>query len=371
MHNDDQQHELKALVSLDQDSSFRIAIVGQTANEKARESVLERYRERKTEQTLRRQRADIALFERYLAAAQAPLLGMADDLEQWRHITFGLVEGFQRWQLQQGYSIGSVNVRLDTIRMYCTLAMQAGFLDTSERALIYTIRKVNAKEGRNIDEKRERRGIKTRKDHSKKDTPVVVEPLLCRRLKDHLRILDTDIARRDLLLVCLLADHGLRCGEVAGLNASCINLTRGTLLFYRHKVNKTQIHYLTQDTIAAAQLYFERFHPTNHLFEGDPRAEKQLPDGRIRPGKTREDGLDDTSINARIRVLGKLIGIKNLSPHDLRHSWATEHARQGVNVKALQQAGGWNSPYMPLHYVQENDIANEGLVNRDGRLRKE
>ena len=70
-------------------------------------------------------------------------------------------------------------------------------------------------------------------------------------------------------------------------------------------------------------------------------------------------------------MLGKLIGIKNLSPHDLRHSWATEHARQGVNVKALQQAGGWSSPSMPLHYVQENDIANEGLVNRDGRLRKE
>jgi integrase len=296
---------------------------------------------------------------------------MSDDLAQWRHITFGLVEGFQRWQLQQGYSIGSVNVRLDTIRMYCTLAMQAGFLDTSERALIYTIRKLNPKEGRNIDEKRKKRGIKTRQEHSKKDKPVVVEPLLCRRLKDSLRTLDTDLARRDLLLVCLLADHGLRCGEVAGLSATCINLTRGTLTFYRHKVNKTQIHYLTDDTIAAAQAYFERFHPTEHLFEGDPRVEKQLPDGRIRPGKTREDGLDDTSINARIRVLGRLIGIKNLSPHDLRHSWATEHARQGVNVKALQQAGGWSSPYMPLHYVQDNNIANEGLINRDGSLRKE
>jgi integrase len=367
----EKQDDLRALVPLAQASSSRIALAGQIANEKAREGVLERYRERKTEQTLRRQRADIALFERYLTEAQAALQNMADDLAQWGHITFGLVEGFQRWQLQQGYSIGSVNVRTDTIRMYCTLAMQAGFLDPSERALIYTIRKLNPKEGRNIDEKRKKRGIKTRKDHTKKDRPVVVDPLLCRRLKDHLRVSDTDLARRDLLLICLLADHGLRCGEVASLKASSICLARGTLTFYRHKVNKTQTHYLTDDTTMAARLYFERFHPTDHLFEGDPRTEKVLPDGRVRPGKAREDGLDDTSINARVRVLGRLIGIKNLSPHDLRHSWATEHARQGVNVKALQQAGGWSSPYMPLHYVQDNEIANEELLNRNAGMRRD
>lgn len=106
-------------------------------------------------------------------------------------------------------------------------------------------------------------------------------------------------------------------------------------------------------------------------FEGDSRREKVLPDGQTRPGKRREDGLDDASINARIHLLGRLIGIKNLSPHDLRHSWATEHAQRGVNVKDLQQAGGWSSLYMPLHYVQDSEIANEGLINRGARSGKE
>ena len=123
--------------------------------------------------------------------------------------------------------------------------------------------------------------------------------------------------------------------------------------------------------IANEKVRFEPFCPAVFLFEGDSRREKALPDGRTRPGKRREDGLDDTSINARIRLLGRLIGIKNLSPHALRHSWATEHAQRGVNVKDLQQAGGWSSPYMPLQYVQDSEIANEGLINHGTRAGKE
>lgn len=357
----------QALIALAEEQLPLVALAGQVADARAREDVLERYRERKTAQTLRRQRADIALFERFLATMGAPVLDMADELARWQHITFGLVEGFMRWQLQEGYSLGSINVRLNTIRMYCTLAMQAGFLSAEARALIYTVRQLNATEGRNIDEKRVQRGITTRKEGSKKPEAVIVAPFLCRQLKDYLRTLETELARRDLLLVCLLADQGLRCGEVAQLKANCFDLGRGTMTFYRHKVHKTQTHYLTDDTARAARDYFERFHPTLSLFEGDPRAEKKLPDGSIRPGKRREDGLDDTSINARVRLLGRSIGIPNLSPHDLRHSWATEHARKGANIKALQQAGGWSSPAMPLHYVQESEIANEGLIEHERR----
>jgi hypothetical protein len=33
-----------------------------------------------------------------------------------------------------------------------------------------------------------------------------------------------------------------------------------------------------------------------------------------------------------------------------------------TDIKALQTAGGWNSPAMPLRYAEENTIANEGVV---------
>jgi hypothetical protein len=44
----------------------------------------------------------------------------------WQSITYGLIETFVRWQLQQGYAIGSINVWLATIKKYCALATKAG-----------------------------------------------------------------------------------------------------------------------------------------------------------------------------------------------------------------------------------------------------
>jgi hypothetical protein len=35
--------------------------------------------------------------------------------------------------------------------------------------------------------------------------------------------------------------------------------------------------------------------------------------------------------------------------------------RAGTPIKALQDAGGWNSPNMPLRYAESAEIANEGV----------
>jgi integrase len=56
------------------------------------------------------------------------------------------------------------------------------------------------------------------------------------------------------------------------------------------------------------------------------------------------------------------VGIDNLSAHDCRHYWATRATQLGTHPRALQQAGGWNSPAMVMRYVDESEIANEGVV---------
>ncbi|HXQ38644.1 MAG TPA: tyrosine-type recombinase/integrase, partial [Anaerolineales bacterium] len=68
------------------------------------------------------------------------------------------------------------------------------------------------------------------------------------------------------------------------------------------------------------------------------------------------------AINKRVELLGRKVGIENLSPHDLRHYWATNAARKGTPVKNLQQAGGWNSPAMPLHYIEAEQVANDRVI---------
>jgi integrase len=69
----------------------------------------------------------------------------------------------------------------------------------------------------------------------------------------------------------------------------------------------------------------------------------------------------DRTLRTRVGQLGAAVGLDHLSPHDCRHYWATAATRAGTPIKALQDAGGWNSPNMPLRYAESAEIANEGV----------
>jgi integrase len=322
--------------------------LGAIANEVARRSVLSLYKETKSAETLRRQSRDIASFEEYLDAVQHHTENMIGDLSLWEGMTYGIVSAFQRWLLLQGYSIGTVNVRMATIKSYCDLATQAGYITGDDMAVVRGIRGYNRKAGRNIDEKRatQRRGRKKAQTVLLSDGHV---ELLKRKLYE---MSPTDMtAARDYLLFCLFVDLGLRCGEVAELETRNIDTLTGTLIFYRRKVDKTQTHNLKGDTLEAAKRYL-RLAPSGHkLFTGYA----------YKDHKKASDGLSTRALNKIISRLGAMIEVAGLSPHDLRHYWSTLAIRKGTNIKALQQAGGWNSPTMPLKYAEESKIANEGV----------
>jgi integrase len=313
--------------------------IGEAANHVARQSLLEDYQERKSFQTLRRQKADIALFEQFLASAGNPIASLAHDLDKWHFVTWGLVEAFNRWQLAQGYATGSINVRLATIKIYCELATKAGYIPAQELAMIKTVKGYRASEARNVDEKRSQ----TRQEGAKKALPTSLSPVHVKLLKAQPA---TARGRRDALIMCLLLDHGLRASEVADLNVSSISLETGQLMIYRHKVDKTQIHQLTPDSYQAARAYL---------------ADCTLEQEPLFVGICSKSRINTRSINERVAQLGESIGIKGLSPHDCRHYFATDAIRNGTDIKSLQDAGGWNSPAMPLRYAESASIANSGV----------
>ncbi len=72
-------------------------------------------------------------------------------------------------------------------------------------------------------------------------------------------------------------------------------------------------------------------------------------------------GISERAISWRVRELGEQVGVTGLSPHDCRHYWATYWADK-VDVLRLQEAGGWSSLTMPRRYVEDAEIANEGMA---------
>ncbi len=315
--------------------------VGQLANEYAASNVFNDYQQKLSANTLKRQEDDIALFTQFLSKVGMVKDNLMVDCAEWHGITFGLIETFKRWQLEQGYAIASINAHLSTVKVYARLALKAGTVIQQEYALIKTVEGYRHKEGRNVDEKR----VQTRRPDAKKAMAV---PLTAEQAKALKNQPDTDQGRRDAFLMCLLLDHGLRCGETAALAPDSLNMAEGQLTFYRQKVDKTQIHKLTRDTLLAAMRYLEICKPVGKLLMGS------------RKGGNLEGTMSERAITDRVRVLGEAIGVKGLSAHDCRHDWAKSAVKES-DIKSLQQAGGWSSPAMPLRYADDATIANEGI----------
>ena len=120
-------------------------------------------------------------------------------------------------------------------------------------------------------------------------------------------------------------------------------------------MNITQTHKLTKDSLRAAKAYFRHDAPALGLVLRGSRKGKDIP-------RLDEQGMSERAITKRVEVLGESVGAVGLSAHDCRHYWATQAARNGTPLDRLQDAGGWNSPAMPLRYVQAAAIANHGVV---------
>ena len=338
----------------------KLAEAGQAANQAAERHRFADYRMRRAEQTVRRQRADLALFTGFLdgLGVHGHLCpdALDEDPEAWRGVTWGLVEAFIKWQLQQGYTVSTINVRLSTVKTYARLAMLSGVLDPQEYALMRAVRGYSQSEQRRIDERRQVKRV-----GAKKAAPVLLTPEQARLLKEQP---DTPQGRRDRLLMCLLLDHGLRVGEVAALVVEELDLQTGLLRFYRPKVGKEQVHRLSPDTLKAAQAYAQ----AGDMFASGPLL-RQSQHGSLKsdeqPAKLTQAGMGERAITQRVRRLGETlrgsVGIGGMSAHDCRHYWATTAARHGTDPFALQEAGGWSSLAMPRRYVSDNEISNDGV----------
>jgi len=133
------------------------------AAEAAREHhLLGNYKEGLSAETLERQRYDLALFARYLESVYIRHGDFYSDLEAWRHVNAGLVDGFKQWMKREGYSIGSINVRLATVKAYCKIAHDARVMGTPDYTRIRGVDGIPHKKAVNIDKKR----TQTRRDYA-------------------------------------------------------------------------------------------------------------------------------------------------------------------------------------------------------------
>lgn len=135
---------------------------------------------------------------------------------------------------------------------------------------------------------------------------------------------------RDSALLEVLFSTGLRVSELCGLNRDDINLRQNDDLSVRGKGDKVRVVFLSDSARTALKDYLaERTDVDQALFIRVPRGKKFEKHNNLR--------LTPRSVQRMLKKHAAQAGIaKNIHPHTLRHTFATDLLRSGADLRAVQ-----------------------------------
>ena len=332
--------------------------IGQAFNAAASKGIFEDYKNRKARNTQVRHDQELANFAAFLTEYGYPNKGMKTP-EEWKGITFGLIQGYQQYMLQKGYSVNTTNQTLYIIKAYAALAGKAGFIDALEMSKIRDVKGFKAGEAAHIDQQRKAANAQTRMS-TKKQTARSLSTLQVERLKHEHP--DTLKGKRDALILSLFLDMGLREGELLSLTAESFDMSEKVLHWHREKTNNNGHEMMSRDVYAAAAAYFEAYEATE---KKEPTAGRSSLLVSINQWGKVTGCLTLRGIVDIVRTSGNRVGIDHLSPHDLRHSMALRAYKAGIPLKSIQRRLGHSSVKTTERYIDIEALDRYNDFDRD------
>lgn len=137
-------------------------------------------------------------------------------------------------------------------------------------------------------------------------------------------------------IICLLYSAGLRRQELLNLKLTDIDSARMVIRVNQGKGNKDRFTVLSKTLLSDLRRYFKEWHPKDFLFEG-------LNGSQYSPG----------SVRSIVSASAKKAGIKKpVTPHMLRHSFATHLLEAGTDLRYIQTLLGHTSSKTTEIYTQ-------------------
>ncbi len=140
---------------------------------------------------------------------------------------------------------------------------------------------------------------------------------------------------RDKSILEMLFSTGLRVSELAGLTKETINMKREEFTV-RGKGDKPRVVFLSNQARHWLQQYLaKRRDMEPHLFVSHDRAAN---------GREYDGGLTPRSIQRIVEHYARVAGItKRITPHTVRHTFATDLLRNGADIRSVQTLLGHSS----------------------------
>lgn len=137
-------------------------------------------------------------------------------------------------------------------------------------------------------------------------------------------------------IVSLLYSAGLRRSELLNLKLQDIDSKRMVIIVKNGKGNKDRLTILSPTVLEDLRTYYKEWEPKNYLFES-PKGEKYSAQSVL-------------NIIKRAAKKGEIH--KNITPHMLRHSFATHLLENGTDLRYIQVLLGHNSTRTTEIYAQ-------------------
>lgn len=139
---------------------------------------------------------------------------------------------------------------------------------------------------------------------------------------------------RDRVVITLGYACGLRVSELASLRVADIDSARGLLHIHAGKGRKDRLVPLSPSLIEFLRNYWRVYRPREWLFVGE-----------------RGGHVTDRTVQRAVREAALSAGIKKrVTPHTLRHCFATHMLEAGIDVRTVQAMLGHNSIATTVRY---------------------
>lgn len=170
---------------------------------------------------------------------------------------------------------------------------------------------------------------------------------------------------RDKAILELLYSSGLRVSELVGLNRDHINLNRGEFMV-RGKGQKDRPVFISPEATECLAAYLEtRKDGAKPLFIRYSGAKEGDSDGE-------SFRLTPRSVQRIVSHYAKLAGItKHVSPHTLRHSFATDLLMNGADIRSVQSMLGHSNIATTQVYTHVTDQHLREVHQRFHRSRQD
>ncbi|WP_347174242.1 tyrosine-type recombinase/integrase [Polaribacter uvawellassae] len=137
------------------------------------------------------------------------------------------------------------------------------------------------------------------------------------------------------VVLAILYSSGLRISEVIDLKLSDFDFKRNQLHIQNSKGRKDRYATIAESIFPLIKNYYKTYKPKVYFIE-NPKGGKYSPE----------------SIRAFLKKSLKLAGItKTVTPHTLRHSYATHMLEQGIGIRHIQELLGHSRPETTMIYT--------------------